>query len=41
MKNEHLRKEYAPTARGIEEHAIDLGLNINDLRGKKILDPNL
>lgn len=38
MKNEGLWKEYAPTARGVDEHVEDLGLNVNDLRGKKILD---
>jgi len=38
MKNENLWKEYAPTARGAKEHFEDLGLKLDDLRGKKILD---
>lgn len=38
MQNENLWREYVPTARGAEEHFEDLGLKLDDLKGKKILD---
>lgn len=38
MENENLWKEYAPTARGTEEHLQDLGLTLEDFKHKKILD---
>jgi len=38
MYRRDLWQEYAPTARGAQEHFEDLGLSIDQLRGKKILD---
>ncbi len=36
--NDPIWEEYAPTARGRNEHFEDLDLNIEQLKGKKILD---
>jgi len=37
-QNYRLWQEYKPTARGVDEHFENLGLSIDMLRGKKILD---